>query len=93
MFVLPDFEPLDKVLSALESGVQAILLTFETGHILHGDTINTWEKLGMSGSEEKMGKQEETISHLSHTNIMRGLSFPLLNLCTNSRFEKNHHSD
>lgn len=60
VFVLPDFEPLDKVLSALESGVQAVLLTFETGHILHGDTINTWEKLGMSGSEEKMDKQEET---------------------------------
>lgn len=37
VFVLPDFEPLDKVLSALESGVQAILLPFETGHILHGD--------------------------------------------------------
>lgn len=41
MLVLPDFEPLDKVLSALESGVQAIFLTFETGHVLHGDTINT----------------------------------------------------
>lgn len=41
MFVLPDFEPLDKVLGALESGVQAILLTFETGHILHGHTVNT----------------------------------------------------
>lgn len=60
MFVLPDFEPLDKVLSALESGVQAILLTFETGHILHGDTVNTWEKSRMSGWEEKMGKQDET---------------------------------
>jgi len=48
VFVLPDFEPLDKVLSALESGVQTILLTFETGHILHGDTINTQGKLWMS---------------------------------------------
>lgn len=37
VFVLPDFEPLDEVLSALESGVQAVLLPFETGHILHGD--------------------------------------------------------
>lgn len=51
VFVLPDFEPLDKVLSALESGVQAVLLTFETGHILHGDAVNTWEKLRMRGED------------------------------------------
>lgn len=69
MFVLPDFEPLDKVLSALESGVQAILLPFETGHILHGDTVNTWEKSQVSGWEEKMGKFKSFKGHLSNKDI------------------------
>lgn len=36
VLVLPDAEPLDQVLGALEFGVKTILLTFEPRHILHG---------------------------------------------------------
>lgn len=36
MLVLPDAEPLDQVLGALEFGVETILLTFEPRHVLHG---------------------------------------------------------
>lgn len=35
VLVLPDAEPLDQVLGALELGVKTVLLTFEPCHILH----------------------------------------------------------
>lgn len=35
MFIFPDAEPFNQVLGALEFGVKAIFLPFESGHILH----------------------------------------------------------
>lgn len=38
VLVLPDPEPLDQIFGALQPGVQAVLLAFEAGHVLHGHT-------------------------------------------------------
>lgn len=35
MFIFPDAEPFNQILGALEFGVEAIFLAFESGHILH----------------------------------------------------------
>lgn len=35
MFIFPDAEPFNQILGALEFGVKAIFLPFESGHILH----------------------------------------------------------
>lgn len=36
MFIFPDAKPFNQILGALEFGVKAIFLPFESGHILHG---------------------------------------------------------
>lgn len=38
MFIFPDAEPFNQILGALEFGVKAIFLPFESGHILHRHT-------------------------------------------------------
>lgn len=35
MFIFPDAEPFNQILGALEFGVKAIFLPFESGHVLH----------------------------------------------------------
>lgn len=35
VFIFPDAEPFNQILGALEFGVKAIFLAFESGHILH----------------------------------------------------------
>lgn len=52
MLVLHHLKPLDQVFGALQSGVQAVFLTFETGHILHGDAE---QRRGQEKKRKKKG--------------------------------------
>lgn len=52
MLVLHHLKPFDQVPGALQSGVQAVFLTFETGHILHGDA-------GQQRWQEKKRKEKK----------------------------------
>lgn len=58
VFVFHHPKPLDQVLGALQSGVQAVFLTFETGHILHGHTEQQKRKERKKKGALRWGERE-----------------------------------
>lgn len=49
VFIFPDAEPFNQILGALEFGVKAIFLPFESGHILHRHKYHLLLTVGMFG--------------------------------------------
>lgn len=63
VFVLHDLKPFHQVLGALQSGVQAVFLTFETGHILHGDAEQQRERARKRKEQRGWVKREGKDMH------------------------------
>lgn len=65
VLVLPDPEPLDQIFGALQPRVQAVLLAFEAGHVLHGHTGEETGSANIRGNYITMFVMRKTCIHHS----------------------------